>query len=161
MKKLTYIISILSILFFFSIGNNAIANAHVPTKVPDKSFKISSKSKTIFMEKGDNYRIKAKLRENRYYFFSACCKKKEGCLQYRIIDAETDEILFDNSVYEFENNVTFLNDEERNVIIELRTMPCYKNMHKESKIKVLFANKKIKEDNDYEINFEGHLYAVL
>lgn len=145
---------------FAVLGNNSF-----PTKVPDKTFKISSRSKTIKMSKGQTYRMKMKLRENRYYFISVKGKKRLGCVQYKIIDSNNENtVIFDNSAYEFDDNMTFYNEFDRNVIIEIRTMPCClgKNLTKKYGVKLLFANKRLKKNEEFDFNNNNNynLYAV-
>ena len=161
MKNYNIIFTVLFAAFFILNINNSNAKNRFHAKLPDKNFNLSSKSKTVIMEKGETYRIKAKLRENRYYFFSAEGNRKRACLQYRIIDPNNNnEIIFDNSAYEFINNITFLNKVERNVIIEIITMPCYKSKKRTNNVKVLFANKKMKGNEEFDVNRNYNLYAV-
>jgi len=155
MKK--YITAVLISVFFLFSGNSSIlANNFIPVKKPDKTFKTSSKSRTIEMKKGETYSIKMKLRKNRLYFMSVKGKKKLGEIQYRIIDPNNNnKVIFDNSAYEFDKKMTFFNDKERNVIIEIRTMPCCfeAKTSKKRNVQLVFANKKIKtNEKSYTYN---------
>ncbi|MCD4793679.1 MAG: hypothetical protein K8R54_10620 [Bacteroidales bacterium] len=163
MKKYMKIIWITAIICFSGSSIVVLGNNSFPTKVPDKTFKVSSKSKTVKMVKGQTYRMKMKLRENRYYFLSVKGKKSLGCVQYKIINANNENsIIFDNSAYEFDNNMTFYNEFEREVIVEIRTMPCClsENLIKKYGVKLLFANKKLKKNEDSDINNNYNLYAI-
>ncbi len=160
------LITIILVMAIIGFSKNGIANSsdlNFFSKKPDKTFVVSSKSRTIEMKKGQTYRMKMKLRKNRHYFMSVKGKKKLGCIQYRIIDPnKNNEVIFDNSAYEFDKNMTFHNDVDRNVIIEIRTMPCcYENsFSKKSNVKLLFANKKLKKNEEFYFNNSYNLYAV-
>lgn len=165
MKKYIIIICITTAFCFSGSSFVVSANNSVPSKKPDKTFKVSSRSKTVEMSKGQTYRIKMKLRENRYYFISVKGKKKLGCVQYKIIDSNNENtVIFDNSAYEFDDNMTFYNEFDRNVIIEIRTMPCClgKNLTKKYGVKLLFANKRLKKNEEFDFNNNNNynLYAV-
>jgi hypothetical protein len=86
-----------------------------------------------------------------------------GCLQYKIIDpGKNNAVVFDNSAYEFNKEITFFNDTEREVIIEIKSLPCVfnKKSKKENHVQILFANKKTKNNEEFSINNNFNLFAV-
>lgn len=164
MKKLINIIFI-TVILSISTNANPLSNNwfRQKTKVPDKTFKISSKSKTIKMEKGQTYHMKMKLRKNRYYFISLKGKRFLGSVQCRVIvPSENNKVIFDNAAYEFDKNILFFNSYDRDVVVEIKTMPCcFENkLLKKGNIKLLFANKKIKKHENFDISSDYNIYAV-
>ena len=161
MKNLKTITSIAALVFFLFYA--VFATASTPTNKPDKSFKVSSKSKTIEMAKGQTYNVKMNLKADRFYFMSIDGKKSLGNIQYRIIDPnQNNKVIFDNSAYEFDKNMTFHNDVERDVVIVITTMPCClsNSSAKKSDVNLVFANKKVTKKEDINIHENVNLYAV-
>ncbi len=162
MKKSVLLILIAAVL---SIPANTYASydKFLPVKKPDKSFIVSSKSRTIKIKKGQTYHMKMKLRKNRYYFISLKGKRFLGPVQCRIIvPSENNKTIFDNAAYEFDKNILFYNENDRDVVIEIKTMPCcFENeLSKKGNIKLVFANKKLKKNEIFDINNSYNLYAV-
>jgi len=163
MKKLIQL-TLISILLSLTSNTYALPIKHLlPIKTPDKTFKVSSRSKTIQMKKGQTYHMKMKLRQNRYYYFSLKGKKFLGPVQCRIIvPGENNKVIFDNAAYEFDNKITFFNDSERDVVIEIKTMPCcYENASiKKGNVNLVFANKKLRKNEEFNLDTDYNLYAV-
>ncbi|MCF6366450.1 MAG: hypothetical protein L3J35_09650 [Bacteroidales bacterium] len=162
MKRIVSLILTVALLSM-SVSSFALSAKLFPTRKPDKSFKVSSKSRTIEMRKGQTYHLKMKLRKNRYYFIYLKGKKKLGPVQCIItIPEESNKVVFDNAAYEFEKNILFYNKDERDVVVEIKTMPCcYESkLSKKQTVKLVFANKKIKKDEIYNTDNSYNLYAV-
>jgi len=161
MKKKKNII--LVVILFLPFINVLASNNLLKIKKPDKSFVISSKSRNVKMAKGQTYKIKMKLRKKRYYFISVDAKKKLGDVQFKIIDTQNNnEIIYDNSANEFKKEIILKNQKDRNVIIEIRTMPCcYENeLAQKANVKLLFANKRLNKNEDFNINNRYNIYAI-
>ncbi|MCT4647475.1 MAG: hypothetical protein N4A74_20985 [Carboxylicivirga sp.] len=88
-------------------------------KTPDKSYKVSATSRSIKMRRGKKSRIVLNAYQNREYYFSAYAEKKAGKLQFRIIDAESNKILYDNSSDEMNDNKLFTVTATKKLYIEL------------------------------------------
>ncbi|MCF6183772.1 MAG: hypothetical protein L3J56_03940 [Bacteroidales bacterium] len=162
MKKLINLILISAVLSF--TGNTfASPVSGQPLKKPDKSFTVSSKSRTVEMKKGQIYHMKMKLRKNRYYFIALKGKRFLGPVQCRIIiPSENNKVIFDNAAYEFDNNITFYNNNDRDVVVEIKTMPCcFENeLAKKGNVKILLANKKLRKNETFNLDTDYNLYAV-
>jgi hypothetical protein len=71
------------------------------------------------MRRGKKSRIVLNAYQNREYYFSAYAEKKAGKLQFRIIDAESNKILYDNSSDEMNDNKLFTVTATKKLYIEL------------------------------------------
>jgi hypothetical protein len=132
-------------------------------KKPDKSFVISSKSRSVQVQKGQSYRMKMKLHKNRYYFIALKGKRFLGQVQCQIIvPSENNKVVFDNAAYEFDNNILFFNENDREVVIEIKTMPgCFDNEYsKKGNIKLVLANKKLRKKEEIILDTDYNFYAV-
>lgn len=76
---------------------NDCSNTEKKCKDPDKSFRLSSSSRSIKMRKGKKVRIVLNAYANREYFFSTYSKAKIGTLQFKIISSSNNQVLYDNS----------------------------------------------------------------
>jgi len=163
MKNLRYIILSTALFCFIGIGNASLSKSLFLKKKPDKSFVVSSKSRTVKLAKGQTYHIKMKLKKNRYYFLSINGERKLGNIQYKIIDPKkNNEVIFDNSAYELCKEMTFQNNEDREVIVEVKTMPCCfdNELQKKRNVKLLFANKRLNKNEESNFNNSYNLYAI-
>jgi lipopolysaccharide export LptBFGC system permease protein LptF len=163
MERISRILKPTALLILLLTTVSMIAGNPVFKKLPDKSFSVSSKSRTVEISKGETYSLKMTLKKDRYYFISIVGEKQKGCLQYKIIDPQkNNSVIFDNSAYEFNKDMTFFNENEREVIIEIRTLPCVfkKKSLKENHIKLLFANKKSKNHEEFNLDSNFNMYAV-
>ena len=163
MKKLINLILITAVLSV-SVNTSAYSlNGLLPSKKPDKSFTVSSRSRTVEMKKGQTYHMKMTLRNNRYYFIALQGKRFLGPVQCKIIvPSENNKIIFDNAAYEFDKNITFYSDSDRDVVVEIKTMSgCFENeLSKKGNVKLLLANKKLRKNEKFTLDSDYNLYAV-
>ncbi len=101
-----------------SFANDCV-NMHKKCKNPDKSFKISSSSRSIKMRKGKKVRIILNAYGGREYFFSTYSKPKVGTLQFRIINSADNKILYDNSTEGLIDTKTFKVETTKKLFIEV------------------------------------------
>lgn len=161
-KTVKYLIAAI-LLLHSTFADASFIKKIFPTKTPDKSFVISSKSKTLKMNKGQTYRMKMKLRHNRYYFISLKGKRFLGPVQCRIIvPSENNKVIFDNAAYELKDKILFFNNQDRDVVVEIKTMPCcYENeLAKQGNVKLVFANKKIRKNEEFDFSDDYNMYAL-
>jgi len=115
---------------------------------PDKDF-IRSGSRTVRMRKGESYQLNLKLKKDRIYYISVRGGKSLGNLQYKIKskDADNQEIMYDNSAYEFKAYNTFYSETSTQLCLEITTEPaCCLDTGKKQKEEIEFyiAYKKVK-----------------
>ena len=119
-KQITFCCLIL-LAFGVKVGAQNCENTIKKCKTPDKSFKVSATSRSIKMRRGKKSRIVLNAYQNRVYYFSAYADKKAGRLQFRIIDAESNKILYDNSSEEMNDIKIFTVTATKKLYIELLT----------------------------------------
>jgi len=88
-------------------------------KNPDKSYKVSATSRSLKMRRGKKSRIVLNAYQDREYYFSAYASKKAGRLQFRIIDADSNRVIYDNASDEMSDNKLFTVSATKKLYIEL------------------------------------------
>lgn len=86
---------------------------------PDKSYTVSSKSRSIKMRKGRKTRIVLNVYRGRDYFFSTYSKPKVGDLQFKIVSASTNQVLYDNAAEGMVDNKKITASLSQKLYIEL------------------------------------------
>jgi hypothetical protein len=104
---------------------------------PGKAYKEHTRNRSIQVRPTDSYQAPIKLRANRTYFFSVIGKQSAN-VQFKIIDAETQIVLYDNAAYGFGAAVECRTNRETEIIIEIATV--YNTKSKEN-VNFLYAYK--------------------
>jgi len=126
MKK-SKIINIAIILIFFLFVSNSIKaqGCYGYHKVDtdcrissDGGFRIYGQSKSAVVEINKTFEYKLVLYGQKDYIISLCSDKRIP-IKYKIINARSKNVLFDNSEDDYINSVGFSNDFTQSVIIEI------------------------------------------
>ncbi len=95
-KKLYFIFFLLFLISISIISQNCNSYFKKCTSVPE-GFEESSSSRSFKIRRGKNVQFVLTAYGGREYFFSICAKTKVGDLQFRLIDPESETVLYDNS----------------------------------------------------------------
>jgi len=116
----------------------------------DKSYQVSSKSRTVKMKKGDTFIITLDLKKDRAYYISVSGNKSFSDIQYKLIrENDNSDILYDNSAYEFNNKTIISVHEDSKVTLEVKTQPAsyLANSTNKKDVNLVIASKKVKSSN--------------
>jgi len=133
MKTLTKITATLILLLFISAAfSQNFYSGEKKYDRPGKEFRKNSNVRTIEVRDDKTYQTNFKFRKGRSYYISVVGNKSEN-VQFRIIDASTNETLYDNAAYGFSTSVTYRPDSEHEALIEI-----VQGLGEESREKVSF-----------------------
>ncbi len=120
MKKKMYLITLITFLFVqLATKGNDCNNVYKKCKSPEKDFTLSSSSRSVKIRKGKKSRIVLNVYGGRTYYFSLYSKTKAGALQFKVIDPESNSIIYDNSVEALTDNKTITVDHTHKLYIDL------------------------------------------
>jgi hypothetical protein len=121
LRNFKIVISALVLLFLWNINGlgQDCSNTFKKCKNPDKSYKISASSRSIKMRKGRKSRIVLTAYQGREYYFSTYADRKAGKLQFRIVDSQSNKVLYDNSTEGLIGEKVFTTDNTTKLFIEL------------------------------------------
>jgi hypothetical protein len=131
----TYIKIIATLLFSFFVTAVFSQNFYPGEQKyqrPDKDYRQHSSVRTIEIRNNNSYQTNFKFRKGRSYYISVVGNKSEN-VQFRIIDADTNETLYDNAAYGFKSSVSYRPNIEHEAVIEI-----VQGLGKQSREKVSF-----------------------
>ncbi len=119
MKK-TLIVLLIGI-FIISIVTyaNDCNNTYKKCKSPDKSFKLSSSSRSIKLRKGKKARIVLNAFGGKEYYFSTYSKPKVGSIQFKVVSSLSNKVLYDNSAEGLIDHKQFIVKNTQKLYIEI------------------------------------------
>ncbi|MGQ1783918.1 MULTISPECIES: hypothetical protein [unclassified Saccharicrinis] len=121
MKRILFLIALVSGL---NVGTNTslanvCSNTYKKCQYPDKSFQISSSSRSIKLRKGKKARIVLNALGGKEYYFSTYPKPKVGALQFKIINTNGNKVLYDNASEGLIDHKTFGVENTQKLFIEI------------------------------------------
>ncbi|GAF02210.1 hypothetical protein [Saccharicrinis fermentans] len=121
MKRILLLLAIISII---SIGTNSslandCSNTYKKCESPDKTFKISSSSRSIKLRKGKKARIILNAFAGKEYYFATYAKLKVGALQFKIVSPTNNKVLYDNSAEGLRDYKVFKVENTQKLFIEV------------------------------------------
>ncbi|SMO37580.1 hypothetical protein SAMN06265379_101349 [Saccharicrinis carchari] len=121
MKKKIYSILLVGILSLTGTiaDANGCSNTYKKCKSPDKSYTLSTSSRSIKMRRGRKVAIMLNVFGGKEYFFSTYSKPKMGVLQFKIISPINNKILYDNSAEGLCDTKVFKVDNTQKLLIEI------------------------------------------
>ncbi len=142
MKRIIVFLLLFNALNYISIVSyaNDCTNTEKKCINPDKSFKISSSSRSIKMRKGKKVRIVLNAYGSKEYFFSTYSKAKVGNIQFKIINANN-QVLYDNSSEGLTDNKSVKIMNTQKLYLDL-TIPNWKsdNLYECAGFKIAYRN---------------------
>ncbi len=127
MKKIFITLFILSTVYSFS-QTGACSNFHrkncgVDSKHGESGWNYNAQSKSGLFNQGMTSKIRCVIYKGMDYRINVCCETSFGAkLNYKIFDAKTNEILYDNATAKDEPTFEFQSTATRQLIIEV-TVP--------------------------------------
>ena len=118
----TFIFSILFLLFVFSAKTQPCASFHKSNNCKlnnDGSFKNYGQSKSAMLEVNKKYEYKLVLYGDKDYKIGVCTENGLGTVHYKIINARSSTVLYDNISDDYIESVGFTNEFTQSVIIEV------------------------------------------
>ncbi len=120
MKFLKYSFIILIFIATQTIlHGNDCNNTFKKCKSPDQTYKISSSSRSIKLTRGKKARVVLNAYGGRAYYFSLYARSKVGLLQFRIINSQNNQIIYDNSTEALVDNKTIKLESTQKLFIEV------------------------------------------
>ncbi|MBI9063405.1 MAG: hypothetical protein JEZ14_15590 [Marinilabiliaceae bacterium] len=121
MRKSTksFIFFLVMILLPLSVHAQDCSKLTKKCKNPDNSFKVSASSRGIKMRRGKRTRIVLNVYGGREYYFSTYSRPKVGKLQFRIVDATTLKVLYDNAIEGLIDEKKFIVSATQKLYIEI------------------------------------------
>lgn len=119
-KKIIWIIFLSIVGFASAIAYaNDCANTYKKCKSPDKSYTLSTSSRSIKLRRGKKVAVVLNVLGGKEYFFSTYSKPKVGVLQFKIISPTNNKVLYDNAAEGLCDSKVFKIDHTQKLLIEV------------------------------------------
>ncbi len=120
MRKLFVFIALLIITIPIVLAQDCTGFHKYHCLYADYSFYYSKQSKSTLMSHGQTTSLNIVAYGGEEYYVGLCAHRKFGDLKMRILeDSEEKTVIYDNAQDDFAQNVTFINEKTRNLIIEV------------------------------------------
>ncbi len=121
MKKKYFWIILIGIISFAGALTyaNDCSNTYKKCKSPDKSYTLSTSSRSIKLRRGKKVAVMLNVFGGKEYFFSTYSKPKVGVLQFKIISPTNHKVLYDNAAEGLCDSKVFKVDNTQKLLIEV------------------------------------------